>query len=166
MGDNLSFSSNSKNSNIELVKRRLNALKNLQFKSAQLEVKFYEELYLLECKYNKLTKPINEKRKKIINGDYEPTDEDAELLLNFILLEGCSSFFVVVLVAKKVLLFWLVLFETRLLYFEPTGVMGALTFSILYFFKFQQVINCFKIAIFIYLISETKSIIKLKLILQ
>ena len=78
MGDN----PNSKTSNIELAKRRLNSLKQLQFKSAQLEVKFYEDLYLLECKYNKLTRPINEKRKKIINGDYEPTDEESKLSYN------------------------------------------------------------------------------------
>ncbi len=44
-----------------------------------LESKFYEELYLLECKYDKLDKPMRELRKSIINGTYEPNDFECKL---------------------------------------------------------------------------------------
>lgn len=43
------------------VKRRVKALKNLQLQVTNLEAKFYEEVHLLECKYNKLYYPIHEK---------------------------------------------------------------------------------------------------------
>ncbi len=44
-----------------IVKKRVNALKNLQLQVTNLEAKFYEEVHLLECKYNKLYYPIHEK---------------------------------------------------------------------------------------------------------
>jgi nucleosome assembly protein 1-like 1 len=66
-----------------MIKIRLNALRQLQLKSAQVEVNFYEELYLLECKYNKLLRPINEKRKQIINGEYEPAAMDDQINYKF-----------------------------------------------------------------------------------
>lgn len=43
------------------VKKRINALKNLQLDVTNLEAKFYEEVHLLECKYHKLYHPIHEK---------------------------------------------------------------------------------------------------------
>uniref|UniRef100_A0A3B4DX53 Nucleosome assembly protein 1-like 4a n=1 Tax=Pygocentrus nattereri TaxID=42514 RepID=A0A3B4DX53_PYGNA len=60
------------------VKRRVNALKNLQVKSAHIEAKFYEEVHELERKYAALYQPLFDKRKEIVTGAVEPTDEECE----------------------------------------------------------------------------------------
>ncbi|XP_018106202.1 nucleosome assembly protein 1-like 1-B isoform X1 [Xenopus laevis] len=62
----------------KVVKRRVNALKNLQVKCAQIEAKFYEEVHELERKYAALYQPFFEKRSDIINASYEPTEEECE----------------------------------------------------------------------------------------
>lgn len=62
----------------ECVKRRVNALKNIQVECAKLEGKFYEEAHQLEMKYAELFKPLYEKRNDIINAVHEPTDEEAK----------------------------------------------------------------------------------------
>lgn len=61
----------------ECVKRRLNALRNIQVECAQLEGKFYEEAHQLEMKYAELFKPLYQKRTNIVNGSYEPNEEEA-----------------------------------------------------------------------------------------
>jgi nucleosome assembly protein 1-like 1 len=61
-----------------MIKRRLAALKSLQLKAAKLEAKFFEDLYILECKYNTQSKPLKELRKKIILGQHEPNDNECE----------------------------------------------------------------------------------------
>ncbi|XP_031425191.1 nucleosome assembly protein 1-like 4b isoform X1 [Clupea harengus] len=60
------------------VKRRVNALKNLQVKSAHIEAKFYEEVHELERKYAALYQPIFDKRKDIVCGAVEPSDAECE----------------------------------------------------------------------------------------
>jgi hypothetical protein len=60
------------------VMRRVNALKNLQVKMVEIETQFYEKLHLLECEYAALYAPLYEKREKIVNGQYEPTQEEAK----------------------------------------------------------------------------------------
>ena len=65
---------------IEKIKRRLNGLKLLQIKSAQLEAKYYEDLYLLECKYNNYCKSLKDLRRKIVNGEHEPSDDECRLV--------------------------------------------------------------------------------------
>lgn len=45
----------------KVVKRRVNALKNLQVKCAQIEAKFYEEVHELERKYALLYQPLFDK---------------------------------------------------------------------------------------------------------
>ncbi|XP_069079117.1 nucleosome assembly protein 1-like 4 isoform X2 [Pleurodeles waltl] len=60
------------------VKRRINALKQLQVKCAHIEAKFYEEVHELERKYATLYQPLLEKRREVVNGDVEPTDEECE----------------------------------------------------------------------------------------
>lgn len=45
----------------KVVKRRVNALKNLQVKCAQIEAKFYEEVHELERKYATLYQPLFDK---------------------------------------------------------------------------------------------------------
>lgn len=47
-----------------------------------VESKFYDELHELECKYAKLYEPFYEKRKNIITGDYEPTEEEGKWALD------------------------------------------------------------------------------------
>lgn len=64
------------------VKKRVNALKNLQLEVTNLEAKFYEEVHLLECKCNRLYFPIHEKRQLIVTGQYEPTAEESEWKLD------------------------------------------------------------------------------------
>lgn len=43
------------------VKRRVRALNNLQKEFVDIEAKFYSEVHALECKYEKLYKPLFEK---------------------------------------------------------------------------------------------------------
>ncbi|GAA6083967.1 nucleosome assembly protein 1-like 4b isoform X1 [Tachysurus ichikawai] len=60
------------------IRRRVNALKNLQVKSAHIEAKFYKEVHELERKYAALYQPLFDKRKSIVTGAVEPTDEECE----------------------------------------------------------------------------------------
>nr|XP_033784377.1 nucleosome assembly protein 1-like 4 isoform X2 [Geotrypetes seraphini] len=60
------------------VKRRINALKQLQVKCAHIEAKFYEEVHDLERKYAALYQPFFEKRQSIVGGEVEPTDAECE----------------------------------------------------------------------------------------
>lgn len=60
-----------------VVKRRINALKNLQLKLSDAELKLYEEINQLECKYSSVFEPLYNQREKIVNGEHEPTDEEA-----------------------------------------------------------------------------------------
>lgn len=64
------------------IKKRINALKNEQVKLLDLERQFFEEMHQLECKYAKLQEPILEKRRKIIIGEVEPTEEEAKWALD------------------------------------------------------------------------------------
>ncbi|TRY77605.1 hypothetical protein DNTS_024424, partial [Danionella cerebrum] len=60
------------------VKRRVYALKRLQLQSANIEAKFYEEVHELERKYAGLYQPVYDKRREIVSGAVEPTDEECE----------------------------------------------------------------------------------------
>ncbi|XDA87927.1 hypothetical protein R6Z07F_017608 [Ovis aries] len=60
------------------VKRRINALKQLQVKCAHIEAKFYEEVHDLERKYAALYQPLFDKRREFVTGDVEPTDAESE----------------------------------------------------------------------------------------
>uniref|UniRef100_A0A8C9QVG3 Nucleosome assembly protein 1-like 4b n=1 Tax=Scleropages formosus TaxID=113540 RepID=A0A8C9QVG3_SCLFO len=60
----------------KLVKRRVNALKQLQVQGTHLEAKFYKEVHELERKYSALYQPIFDKRRDIVTGAVEPTDEE------------------------------------------------------------------------------------------
>lgn len=63
----------------ESVKRRIHGLKYLQSKHAELESKFQEEVLALEKKYLELYQPLYTKRSEVINGKYEPTDEEVAI---------------------------------------------------------------------------------------
>ncbi|XP_062845789.1 nucleosome assembly protein 1-like 4b isoform X2 [Trichomycterus rosablanca] len=60
------------------VRRRANALKNLQVRSSHIEAKFYEEVHDLERKYASLYQPLFDRRKEVVSGSVEPTDEECE----------------------------------------------------------------------------------------
>ena len=60
------------------VRNRVKALKNLQLKMVDIETKFYEELHMLECKYSKMYEPLFVQREKVINGEYEPTEDECK----------------------------------------------------------------------------------------
>uniref|UniRef100_A0A3Q0T6M8 Nucleosome assembly protein 1-like 4a n=1 Tax=Amphilophus citrinellus TaxID=61819 RepID=A0A3Q0T6M8_AMPCI len=60
------------------VKRRVHALKRLQVQCANIEAKFYEEVHELERKYAALYQPLFDKRRDIVTGAVEPTDEECE----------------------------------------------------------------------------------------
>ena len=60
------------------VKRRLKALKRLQFESTKIEAKFYEEYHALEMKYQSMYQPQRDKRKVVVTGEHEPTEDEAQ----------------------------------------------------------------------------------------
>ncbi|VDM61997.1 unnamed protein product [Angiostrongylus costaricensis] len=66
------------------VKKRVCALKKIQLNSIELEAKFYERVHQLEKEFepefNKLYEQVAYfKRRKIVAGEYEPTDEESNL---------------------------------------------------------------------------------------
>ncbi|CAH1159351.1 unnamed protein product [Phaedon cochleariae] len=60
------------------VKRRVKALKKVQLETTNIEAKFFKEVHDLECKYHQLYVPLYEKRNTIVNGSYEPTEEECQ----------------------------------------------------------------------------------------
>jgi len=64
------------------TQKRINALKNLQVSMLKVEAQFYDELHELELKYAKAYEPLNEKRRTIVSGEYEPTEEEAKWALD------------------------------------------------------------------------------------
>jgi hypothetical protein len=58
--------------------RLKNALRNLQLKYVDLSVDYNKEVDQIEAKYWKLFEPLFEQRAKIVNGEYEPTEEESE----------------------------------------------------------------------------------------
>ena len=62
----------------EVAQKRVKALKNLQLEFLRHECTFFEEVYQLERKYQEKYQVIADKRKAIVNGDYEPTNEESE----------------------------------------------------------------------------------------
>lgn len=63
------------------MQKRINALKHVQVSVLEVEAKFFEELHELECKYASTYEPFYEKRRKIVTGEYEPTDEEGKWTL-------------------------------------------------------------------------------------
>lgn len=60
------------------VKRRLKALKKIQFESSKIEGDFYKEVHELECKYAAKYAPMFDKRTQIVSGAVEPKDEECD----------------------------------------------------------------------------------------
>ncbi|KAL5503603.1 hypothetical protein EMCRGX_G010576 [Ephydatia muelleri] len=58
------------------IRRRIKALKRLQLATTKLEAAFFAEVQELEAKYLLQYQPWLDKRSDIVNGKYEPTDEE------------------------------------------------------------------------------------------
>jgi nucleosome assembly protein 1-like 1 len=61
------------------VRRRLDALKNLQLDNFKIELEFQKKVWELEKQYLKKHQVVYDKRANIITGKYEPTDEECEV---------------------------------------------------------------------------------------
>lgn len=61
-----------------MVKQRVKALKNLHAQFAQVESRFYEDLYGLDQKYAVFYQPLFDKRADIINEIREPTEGECQ----------------------------------------------------------------------------------------
>lgn len=60
------------------VKRRIKALKKLQLQYTDLEAEFYKEVHALEVKYDAMHQALYEKRKLVVNSEYEPNDDECD----------------------------------------------------------------------------------------
>ncbi|CAG0894746.1 unnamed protein product [Cyprideis torosa] len=56
------------------------ALKKLQLVATKIEAKFYKEVHALECKYAEQYADLNSKRKEIVTGAHEPTEEECDFV--------------------------------------------------------------------------------------
>ncbi|KAL5239790.1 hypothetical protein ACI65C_007200 [Semiaphis heraclei] len=61
-----------------VVKKRVKALKKLLVSQTDVDTKFYTELHFLECKYHKEYLAYYNKRSEIVQGNYEPTEEECD----------------------------------------------------------------------------------------
>jgi len=61
------------------VRRRVNALKKLQLDAVNIEAEFYRKVHELECDYAERFQPLTDKRKSIVTGSYEPSDEECKV---------------------------------------------------------------------------------------
>merc|ERR1712226_248807 len=62
----------------KVVKRRIIALKKIQFEATKIEAEFYREVHRLECEYAAKYSPLFEKRSTMVTGAYEPDDGEAD----------------------------------------------------------------------------------------
>lgn len=69
------------------IKRRVQALKKLQVEGINVEAHFYERVHQLEVEFAPMFSALHEKRKAIITGEHEPTDDEA----NFPILHGYTE---------------------------------------------------------------------------
>jgi nucleosome assembly protein 1-like 1 len=81
--DQPEFSSN-KYSLLTKENDRINALKNLQISHNQLESRYLKSVNELEYKFHEQCSYLFQRRSEIINGNYEPTDDECRLKTDFI----------------------------------------------------------------------------------
>uniref|UniRef100_A0A8R1Y2Q7 Nucleosome assembly protein n=2 Tax=Onchocerca TaxID=6281 RepID=A0A8R1Y2Q7_ONCVO len=60
------------------IKRRIQALKKLQVEGINVEAHFYERVHQLEVEFAPMFSALHNKRKAIVTGNYEPTDDEAD----------------------------------------------------------------------------------------
>jgi len=58
------------------VQNRIKGLKSLHYQKAEIDKQYKKELAELEAKFDKLIDPLYERRKKIVTGVEEPTEEE------------------------------------------------------------------------------------------
>lgn len=61
-----------------VVKKRVKALKKLLANQTEVDSQFFRELHVLECKYNKKYVEFYNRRSDIVQGFYEPTEEECD----------------------------------------------------------------------------------------
>jgi len=61
------------------AKKRLNALKNLDIEHSKIHREFLAELAAVEKKYHTKYQPLFDKRADIVNGEYEPTEDETKV---------------------------------------------------------------------------------------
>jgi nucleosome assembly protein 1-like 1 len=81
--DQTEFSSN-KYSLLTKENDRINALKNLQISHNQLESRYLKSVNELEYKFHEQCSYLFQRRSDIINGNYEPNDDECRLKTDFI----------------------------------------------------------------------------------
>uniref|UniRef100_A0A915AXX5 Nucleosome assembly protein 1-like 1 n=2 Tax=Parascaris univalens TaxID=6257 RepID=A0A915AXX5_PARUN len=69
------------------IKRRVQALKKLQLEGINVEAKFYERVHQLEREFAPVFDALHAKRKAIVTGEYEPTDEEC----NYPIINGLTD---------------------------------------------------------------------------
>ncbi|VDO31332.1 nucleosome assembly protein 1, putative [Brugia malayi] len=69
------------------IKRRVQALKKLQVEGINVEAHFYERVHQLEVEFAPMFNALHVKRKAIITGTYEPTDDET----NYPILHGYTK---------------------------------------------------------------------------
>ncbi|XP_067626901.1 nucleosome assembly protein 1-like 1-A [Eurosta solidaginis] len=57
------------------IQNRVVALKNIQLEHLKLEAEFFEEVYKLERKYQEKYQPLFDRRKEIVTGHVEPSEQ-------------------------------------------------------------------------------------------
>ncbi|XP_037368897.1 nucleosome assembly protein 1-like 3 [Talpa occidentalis] len=62
----------------QAVRNRVQALRNIQDECNKVDTLFLKAIHDLERKYAELNKPLYDRRFKIINAEYEPTEEEYE----------------------------------------------------------------------------------------
>ncbi|CAH8846429.1 unnamed protein product [Trichobilharzia szidati] len=60
------------------VKRRVRALKKLQYETLKIDSQFFKELFELEAKYDIQHQQLFSKRRDIVTGEVEPNDEECD----------------------------------------------------------------------------------------
>ena len=63
---------------MEKIQKRVNALRNIQLEIDQAESKLSEEIIQLECKHSAIFDGLYKKRESIVNGEREPSEEEAK----------------------------------------------------------------------------------------
>lgn len=79
--DDIDLGDSDQNKDHELVgilKRRINALKKIDYNFAKIKAQHFKDSYSLDCKYHNLYTPFFEKRAAIVKGEYDPTEEEAD----------------------------------------------------------------------------------------
>jgi nucleosome assembly protein 1-like 1 len=80
----ISFDQSTKHSLTTIENDRINALKNLQISYNQLESRYLKAVNELEYKFHKQYSDLFQRRLDIINGKYEPNDDECRLKTDFI----------------------------------------------------------------------------------